>query len=239
MRLGITGTYSSGKTLTAMALSYYTGLPRTRAKTMREILPDAAPGKTLEEVTAAELLQMIMVRHTERVVHETALSGGFVSDGCSLQEWIYGTVRVTVGINPNDSIGLSDLETVEKTSELRFFEEVVTSMGVAMKQHVKRSFDAFVHLRNELPLAVDGHRPVNERFRTMSDEMLLQVLDELQIPHRIIGGDLPSRLEQIAGIHHLRPVRSADEAIALAHEEYAQQDVRDETQRAADAARAA
>jgi hypothetical protein len=235
VRLGITGTYSSGKTLTAMALSYYTGQPRTRAKTMREILPDAAPGKTLEEITAAELLQMIMVRHVERVVHETALSDGFVSDGCSLQEWIYGTVRVTVGINPNDSIGLPDLEAVKKTPEVRFFEEVITSMGVAMKQHVKRSFDAFIHLRNELPLAVDGHRPVNERFRTMSDQMLLTVLDELRIPYRIVGGDLPSRLEQIARIHDLRPVRGVDEAIALAHMEYAQQDVRDELQRAADA----
>src|SRR3954454_6093694 len=109
MRLGISGTYSSGKTLTAMALSHYTGIPRTRAKTMREILPDAAPGKTLDECTASELLQMIMVRHVERAVHESRLSDGFVSDGCSLQEWIYGTVRVTVGVNPNASLHLSDL----------------------------------------------------------------------------------------------------------------------------------
>src|SRR4051794_26608776 len=134
MRLGISGTYSSGKTFTAIALSHYTGIPRTRAKTMREILPDAAPGKTLEECTAAELLQMIMVRHVERAVHESRLWDGFIEDGSSLQEWIYGTIRVTVGINPNDSIHLAEGETVAKTPEIRYFEDVIGQMGVAMKQ---------------------------------------------------------------------------------------------------------
>lgn len=236
MRLGITGTYSSGKTITAMALSEYTGIPRTRAKTMREILPDAAPGKTLDECTAAELLQMIMVRHTERAVHESRLSGGFVSDGCSLQEWIYGTVRVTVGVNPNESLHLSDLKSVEKTDEIRYFEEVIGQMGVAMKQHVKRSFDAFVHLPNELPLAEDGHRPVNERFRSMSDDMLLATLDELAIPHTIVGGSLPERLARIAELHALPVVMGVDEAIARAQAAYALLDVRDESERAAGAA---
>jgi hypothetical protein len=46
----MSGTYSSGKTFTSMALSHYTGLPRTKARTMREILPVAAPGKTLVAV---------------------------------------------------------------------------------------------------------------------------------------------------------------------------------------------
>jgi hypothetical protein len=236
MRLGITGTYSSGKTITAMALSEYTGIPRTRAKTMREILPDAAPGKTLDECTAAELLQMIMVRHVERAVHESRLSDGFVSDGCSLQEWIYGTVRVTVGVNPNESLHLSDLESVEKTDEIRYFEDVIGQMGVAMKQHVKRSFDAFVHLPNELPLAEDGHRPVNERFRSMSDDMLLATLDELAIPHTIIGGSLPDRLTGIAQLHGLPVVMGVDEAIARAQAAYALLDVRSESERAAGAA---
>lgn len=232
MRLGITGTYSSGKTITAMALSEYVGMPRTRAKTMREILPDAAPGKTLEECTAPELLQMIMVRHVDRAVHESRLWDGFVSDGCSLQEWIYGSVRVTVGINPNASVHLSDLESVERTDEIRFFEAVIRQMGVAMKQHVKRTFDAFVHLRNELPLAEDGHRPVSERFRTMSDEKLLATLDELEIPYTIIGGGLPERLRRIAELHGLTPVTSVDEAIARAEREYAALDMRAESERA-------
>ena len=167
MRLGISGTYSSGKTFTSIALSLYTGIPRTRAKTMREILPEAAPGKTLEQCTSSELIQMIVVRHVDRAVHESRLADGFISDGSSLQEWIYGSVRAIVGINPNHSIGLSDLESVPKTPELLYFEEVMGLLGNAFKRHVASSFDAFVHLRNELPLSDDGHRPVNNRFREL------------------------------------------------------------------------
>jgi len=239
MRLGISGTYSSGKTITGMALSHYTGIPRTKAKTMREILPEAAPGKTLDECTAAELLQMVVVRHVDRAVHESRLWDGFISDGSSLQEWIYGSVRVTVGINPNDSVHLSDLESVEKTPELAFFEDVMSELGKAMKRHVKGTFDAFVHLPNELPLAEDGHRPVNERFRSMSDEHLMKTLTELEIPYHVVGGTLPERLARIAAIFDLPVVRTAEEAIALAQREYDAMDVRDETERAADTAPAA
>lgn len=231
MRLGISGTYSSGKTITAMALSHYTGIPRTRAKTMREILPDAAPGKTLDECTAAELLQMIVVRHVDRAVHESRLASGFISDGSSLQEWIYGSVRVIVGINPNDSIHLSDLESVEKTPELAFFENVMAELGKAMKRHVKATFDAFVHLPNELPLAKDGHRPVNERFRALSDESLMRTVRELDIPRHIVGGDLAERLDRIVTVFGFPTVMDVHEAIDVAQTEYAAMDVRAETER--------
>lgn len=238
MRLGISGTYSSGKTMTAMALAHYTGIRRTRAKTMREILPDAAPGKALEECTAAELLQMIVVRHVERVVHETSLAAeGFISDGSSLQEWIYGSVRVTVGINPNESVHLSDLESVERTAEIAFFEDVMDQLGRAMKRHVVSSFDAFVHLRNELPLAADGHRPVNDRFRSLCDALLMRTLTELDIPYHLVGGSMADRLDTICRLFGLAPVRPVAEAMDLARREYATQDVRDEVTRSASAHR--
>ncbi|WP_369391984.1 AAA family ATPase [Streptomyces sp. CG1] len=231
MRLGISGTYSSGKTMTALALSHYTGLPRTMAKTMREILPEAAPGKTLEECTAAELLQMIVVRHTERVKYEHQLADGFISDGSSLQEWIYGALRVRVGINPNDSVHLAEGEDVERTPEIDFFDDVMRQLGVSFKQHVKRSFDAFVHLRNELPLSADGHRPVNDRFRTMADARLLEVLAELEIPVHVVGGSLAERLRTIVHIVGITPVVSEAEAIARAREAYGQIDTTIETRR--------
>jgi hypothetical protein len=232
MRLGISGTYSSGKTITAMALSHFTGIPRTRALTMREILPEAAPGKTLDECTAPELLQMIVVRHCDRAVHESRLWSGFISDGSSLQEWIYGSVRVIVGINPNASIHLKDLQQVPRTDELRFFEAVMAQLGDALKRHVDKTFDAFVHLRNELPLAEDGHRPVNERFRSMCDEILMKTLNELEIPYHIVSGSLPERLHKIADTFQLPRVMDAEAAVALAQQEYAAMDVRSEAERA-------
>lgn len=220
MRLGITGTYSSGKTLTSLVLSHYLGLPRTQARTMREILPEAAPGKNLEQCTSLELIQMIVVRHMERVVHEHDLRPDFVSDGCSLQEWIYGSVRVMCGINPNESISLLPGQRVAKTAELAYFESVMRELGKVFKRHVKKSFDLFVHLPNELPLARDGHRPVNELFRSASDDLLKATFEELAIPYHIVGGPMEERVNRIADIAGRKPVMPISEAIGIGQAKY-------------------
>ncbi|MGF1426233.1 AAA family ATPase [Kitasatospora sp. LaBMicrA B282] len=232
MRLAISGTYSSGKTITTYALAQYAGIPRTRAKTMRELLPEAIPGKTLEQCNAAELVQLIVRRHVDRVLHESRAGQTFVSDGTSLQEWIYGSVRVVVGINPNDSVHLGDLESVERTAEIRVFEQVMEQLGVAYKQHVRSTYDAFVHLPNELALAADGHRPVNERFRSMADERLVEVAEELGIPVHVVGGTVPARLERIVELFGLTPVTTVEKAIALAQQEYDAIDMTIESDRA-------
>ncbi|MBE1580099.1 AAA family ATPase [Amycolatopsis roodepoortensis] len=218
MKLAISGTYSVGKTLTTMAVAHLTGLPRSSALTMRELLPISVPGKTLEECTAAEIIMLITRRNQGRAVNESHLPDGFVSDGSSLHEWCYGTVRVLVGINPNESV---HLDTIEMTDEIRFYAEVMRQIGVPARQHAKASYDAFVHLPIEFPLVADGHRPVNERFRALADEMLLKQLDELGIPVHIVGGTVPERLEKILEIFDFRPVMSVDEAIERAEADYA------------------
>ncbi|GAA4438443.1 AAA family ATPase [Actinokineospora soli] len=232
MKLAISGTYSSGKTLTSYALSHYIGVPRTRARTMRELLPFAVPGKTLEQCNGAELIQLIVRRHVERVVHESHLTDGFISDGSSLQEWLYGSVRVIVGINPNDSVHLGDIETVEKTPEMAFFEQVMDQLGVAIKEHVRLTYDAFVHLPNELELAKDGHRPVNERFRTLADQGIAAAIDELGIPRHVVGGTLSERLDRIVEIFGFPTVTDVRTAIERAQEEYQAVDMTIETDRA-------
>ncbi|MCW5235645.1 AAA family ATPase [Verminephrobacter eiseniae] len=220
MRFGITGTYSSGKTLTSLVVSHLLALPRTEARTMREILPEAAPGKALEEVTSAQLIQMIVTRHTERVLHEHLKSPDFVSDGCSLQEWIYGSVRVKYGVNPNQSINMAQSESVAKTDELAYFEQIMFELGNLFKRHVKQSFDLLAHLPNELPLAKDGHRPVNEKFRSASDDLLKETFDELGIKYVIVGGSMEKRVERIVDIVGRKPVISVSEAIVRAQDEY-------------------
>jgi len=235
MKLAISGTYSSGKTLTVMALSHYTGIPRTLAKTMREILPHAVPGKTLAQCTSAEFVQLVVRRHVERAVHERLLPGGFVSDGSSLQEWAYGTARVVYGIDPAATAHLGNIKNQKKTSEIRYFEEVFAQLGHAFKQHVQSTFDAFVHLRHELPLRNDGHRPMNDHFRSTCDDMLLTTLDELRIPYHIVSGSVARRLDAIVDLFGFKTVMGMDEAIALAQEDYAKQDLRFETERRASA----
>jgi hypothetical protein len=225
MKLAISGTYSSGKTRTVMALSHYTGIPRTLAKAIREIMPDAVPGKKLADVTPAEFVQLMMRRHVGRAVAEAELGDNFVSDGSSLQEWLYGAARVLYGMNPSEP-------TVEPPAGMEFFEEVVAQFGFAFKQHVKQTYDAFVHLRHELPITDDGHRPMNEKFRTTIDEMLLSTLDELRIPVHIVSGSFTDRLATIVDLFDLPRVRGLDVAVAMANADYARLDLRLETERA-------
>ncbi len=228
MRLAIAGTYSVGKTLTTLAVAHLTGLPRSAAKTMRELLPISIPGKTLEECTPAELIMLIMRRNQERAVNESHLPKGFVSDGSSLHEWAYGTVRVLVGINPNAS---TQLETVELTDEVRFYAKVLEQMGVPAKQHAKANYDSFVHLPIEFPLVADGHRPVNERFRALADQLMLTTVRELEIPFHSVGGSVAQRLRKILDIYEIKPKMSIDGAIECAEREYALINTAPETQR--------
>lgn len=228
MKLAISGTYSSGKTFTTMALTHLTGMPRSTAKTMRELLPISVPGKTLEECTAAEILMLITRRNTERAVNESQLGDNYISDGSSLHEWVYGTVRVIVGINPNDSV---NLQNVEKTQEIQFFEEVIGALGIPAKQHALSNYDAFVHLPIEFPLVADGHRPVNEHFRYLADSMIQDEIAKLGIPNVTIGGTVPERLEKIAAHYNLPRMISIEDAMALAQAEYDLIDTRNEKER--------
>jgi hypothetical protein len=235
MRLAISGTYSSGKTLTVMALSHYVDIPRSMAKTMREILPDAVPGKTLAECSSAEFVQLVVRRHVERVTNEARLDR-FVADGSSLQEWSYGTARVVYGIDPTTTAHLTDGETARQTDEMRYFGEVFAQLGHAFKQYVRNTYDAFVHLRNELPVRDDGHRPMNNRFRSACDEMVLSTLAELDMTYHIVGGTVSERLAAIVGLFDLRPVLPLDEAVRRAEADYGRQDLRMEIERAGAAA---
>ncbi|MFE1293508.1 ATP-binding protein [Streptomyces sp. NPDC058731] len=236
MKIAISGTYSAGKTSTVMALSRYTGIPRTLARTIREILPEAVPGRALSEVTPAEFLQLMLRRHTGRAAAEAALGDHFISDGSSLQEWLYGAGRVIHGMNPNATAGNAGGLAVVEEAEMAFFAKVVDQYAIALKAHVKATYDAYVHLEHELPIAADGHRPMNEGFRATIDKMLLQTLDELEIPYHIVRGTMPERLTRICELFDLTPVMSMDEALELSRQDYAAQDFRLETERVAPAA---
>ncbi|WP_419992820.1 AAA family ATPase [Streptomyces boninensis] len=232
MRLSVSGTYSAGKTFTSMALSHYTGIPRSPAKTIREILPDAVPGKALAEVTPAEYLQLAVRRHTDRAANEAVLGDSFIADGSSLQEWIYAAVRVDFGMDPGAHRDVPP----PKTPEMGFFADVTAQLGHAFRQHVMESFDAFVHLRKELPLGADGHRPMNEKFRAACDDMLLRTLDDLGMPYLAVSGTTPERLRRITDHFGLPVVCSVDEAVARAEADYAQVDWRLEQNRRQSAA---
>jgi hypothetical protein len=230
MKLAISGAYSSGKTTTSIALSYLTGIPRTHAKTMREILPEVLPGKRLEDCAVPELLQLGMIRYAERAVHESMLPYGFISDGSSLHEWVYGKARVRFGLHPGKCLPNGGFESSEQRL---LFESVIDAMGAVMLRHAKQTYDAVAHLPIEFPLAADGHRPVSEEFRALCDELLLSTLAQEGIPVFVIGGSLAARLEQFVEVFALPTIMSVRRAVEFTHADLALFDTADETERVA------
>ena len=230
IRIAISGTYSTGKTTTSYALSHLTGIPRTHAKTMRELLPDVAPGKRLEECGVIELVQLGILRYCERYSHEGRLPNGFVSDGSALHEWSYGAIRSRIGINPNDpNNGPEKLGDEGKALQLS-----MAAIGEIAKRHAVRSYDVFIHLPVEFPLVSDGHRPVSEEFRKLSSDLLLQTLHDLSIPVKIIGGDLSSRLSKIVNSLGLTQVMDIEHAIEEAEKDLSALNIADEIARTED-----
>ncbi|MDH5671639.1 MAG: ATP-binding protein [Myxococcales bacterium] len=217
----MSGTYSSGKTTTTEALSRWVNLPRTQARTMRELLPEAIPGKALEDCSPSELFQLGIMRLTERVAREAAMEGSWVSDGSSLHEWVYGKARLQAGINPNDGVLLRNAKRLAMLPYRRFVEEVNDAFGAVAKRHAKKTYGTFIHLPVEFPLTPDGHRPVSEKFRRLSDELLIRTLRELEIPYHIVSGTIERRLERIAEIFDLQPVMPLTAAIEDAKKEVA------------------
>lgn len=216
LRIAISGTYSTGKTTTTEAASLWLGIPRTHAQTMREILPEAFPGKALEDCTPTELFQLGIMRFTERAVRESSIPGSFFSDGSSLHEWVYGKARMKVGINPNNG---PVVRTIQKALLLPFkktINDINEAFGAVVKRHAKKSYDEFIHLPVEFPLVKDGHRPVSEEFRSLSDQLLIQILRDLDIKYHIVSGTIEQRLTKIAKIYDLTPVMPLDDAIAEA-----------------------
>ncbi|MFF4170127.1 AAA family ATPase [Streptomyces sp. NPDC001744] len=229
MRLAVSGTYAAGKTSTAIALSHYTGIPFAPARSVREILPDAVPGRALAEVTPAEYLQLAVRRHAGRVWNEARLGDRLISDGSSLQEWIYAAARVRFGMDP-----AAPAPVPPRSAAMEFFADAVDQLGHAFRQHVRETYDGFVHLVAPPGAAgkPEGHRRMHPAFRAFCDDMLLRTLEGLGLAHHVVAEpDRAERLRTIAVLYGLAPVRSAEEALALAAEEYAAIDWRLERDR--------
>ncbi|WP_432452667.1 MULTISPECIES: ATP/GTP-binding protein [unclassified Agarivorans] len=216
MKIAISGTYSTGKTTLTEALAIATEIPRTQARTMREILPDAVPGKTLEQCKPFELLTLGLSRLTERMINEEQFGDRFFSDGSSLHEWVYGAARLETGINPSESDLLLALKRIAGAPYASLHKGYIEAFGNVAKRHAKKTYSQFVHLPIEFDLVADGHRPVSEVFRQLSNDLLLNTLKELNIPYIVVGGELRERLLTIAQHFHLPLRMDPDEAIETA-----------------------
>jgi hypothetical protein len=215
LKLAISGTYSTGKSTTTEALSIATGIPRTHAKTSRELLVDLVPGKTVMELNAMELVKLGLRRFEERV-HNEAGEGPFISDGGVFHEWVYFEARMRVGINPGATWWFQTVKKVAGLPVKRFYQRYTDTLGDITRDRAKRIYNAYVHLPVEFDMHPDGHRPVSEPFRRLSDDLLIDALKRMEIPYRVIGGPIPERVERIIDEFGLPLVVPVEEAIALA-----------------------
>lgn len=216
LRLAVSGTYSSGKTTTTEALSVATGIPRTDALTARQIVVDLMPGKQFQQLNAAELLALGLRRFEERVHGEAEQTGSFVSDGSVLHEWVYGEARMRLGINPGAPLYHRAIKRLVGLPSKPFMQRYMNGYGLVAKARTKRMYDAFVHLPIEFEMRADGHRPVSEKYRRVSNDLLIEALDEMRMPYHVVGGTVAERVTRVVELFSLPTVMPLDEAVGIA-----------------------
>jgi hypothetical protein len=63
---------------------------------------------------------------------------------------------------------------------------------------------------------VDDPPPISERFRELSDELLLTTLDGLRVPVHVVRGTPAQRLARVADLAGLTPRIDLEEALQSA-----------------------
>ena len=174
------------------------------------------PNKRLEECGGHELIELGIRRLENRIVNEFPLGANFISDGCSLNEWVYGAARIKAGLNPSEKSYLIYLKKLLQRKKWKIFSESVAAFGEIAKQHAKSNYDMVIHLPIEFPMVLDGHRPASEGFRRLSDKMLLKSYYELGLDYKIINGTIGERIEKILDVLQIKPVMEIHRAIEKA-----------------------
>lgn len=200
-RIAVVGAYGNGKTTLTSILSECLRLRRTQGTPMRD--PSGITGRSLEECTEPEMVQLVIRRLNERTMGEADGGGGFISDGSVLHEWIYAKVRLEVGLHPAPSAIVADAPGCQRTAAYR---EVVEQIGFLAQEHARSAYDCFIHVPAEVPLAENARPPISEYFRTLSDRLLLDVLPSLGLPVSIVSGGVDERTAQaLDAIRRRRP----------------------------------
>jgi hypothetical protein len=217
----VSGTYSTGKTTTTMTLSLATGIPMINALSAREILVSLYPEREFQHMSSTELLALGLKRMEERIREEAiirASGNSFISDGSVLNEWIYGTVRMKVGINPGAPFLQRFVKAIMGFAAKPFFRRYLSAYGQVTSIHAKAWYTHVVHLPIEFPMDPDGHRPVSEKYRTLSDVEMQKTFETLGMPVYVVTGSVAQRVEKIMGLLDLPQIKPIEEAEAEARE---------------------
>lgn len=216
IRLVISETYSTGKTTTATALSIATGIPLINALSAREILTEIYPGRRFQDMNATELMTLGLKRFEERIREEAILyreNSSFISDGSVLNEWIYGTVRLKIGLNPGAKFMHRLSKAILGIPGKSFYRKYMDAYGQVAKMHSKMWYTDVVHLPVEFAMNTDGHRPVSEKYRTLSDIEIQEGFLAIGKKPELVTGNQEERLEKIIKLYDLPIVVPIKDAI--------------------------
>lgn len=173
-------------------------------------------------MSAEELLALGLRRLDERLRAETALrttGSGFISDGSVLNEWAYAAVRTRIGLNPGAPIVQQVIKGALTVPALPFLRRYARAYGTMARLHAREAYTDVIHLPIEFEMNPDGHRPVSERYRRMSDRDLLDEFRQLDLPVHTIGGTIEHRVKTAIRTLHLPQICSISDAVEAARAE--------------------
>lgn len=199
MKLAVIGAYGSGKTTLIAAARRTLALPSAHGTPMRD--PAGSSPKPLEEATEPELVQLVVRRYAERVLAEAAHPGGFLSDGSVLHEWVYATVRLAVGLHPDDSVPFEAVRSARGP-----YHEVLAHLGHEVLNRALATYEVYAHLPVAFPLN-DAVPPIGERFRTLSDRLLTDTLERAGVSVHTVTGSPAERLATLEELHRGARIR--------------------------------
>lgn len=187
MKLAIIGAHGVGKTTLTKALEAASGLTAPVPTPMHN--PVRGQLKSLQDCTNAEVLQLSQRRYTERIVQEHS-QRDIISDGSVLHEWVYASVRLSLGIFPAEDQEPSPSPTTETQLNLidSFTEEALA--------YAEATYDEIFFIPVEFPLPREG-APISDRFQNEAHLRLFELISMTSKPVRVLRGSVEERLDTV------------------------------------------
>ena len=145
--------------------------------------------------------QLIKGINNDKIQEELETNSGFLQHGASGVSFVFPKLFQLTQSHP---------------TVYEVFKNTMETFGLVAKHYVKNNYDVVIHLPIEFAFTPDGHRPVKEKFRSESENLLLHTYHEWYIKPMIVNGRLEQRLQKIIETLNLPQQMSIKEAIDLA-----------------------
>ena len=126
-----------------------------------------------------------------------------------------------VGLNPGSKLYHRVAKRILGLPGRGFYKKYMDAYGQVVKSHSKQWYTDVVHLPVEFPMSADGHRPVSEQYRTLSDTEIMEKFQSIGKTPFIVKGSQVERLSKIIKHYNLPLVVPIEQAILEAEQRIA------------------